>query len=320
MRTEEEIRRFTVGGEASGERLDRFIESYLKNLTRSRIKTLIEEGWVTVQGEKARKGGQKVRTGDVVEVIIPPPRTLELVPLEMELSILYEDPHLLVLDKPAGLVVHPAPGHEDDTLVNALLAHCGDLKGIGRVERPGIVHRLDKGTSGLLVVAKDEVTHQALMRQFQSRQVEKVYLALVYGCPMPLEGIIHTCLARHPVNRKKMAVVEGGREAITHYRVLASGSGLSLVEVRIATGRTHQIRVHMHHMGHPVVGDPLYGGKMPGDLLPSLKGAIKTLGRQALHHHRMKFTHPITGEEVAYISPMPEDMSRVAGEAGLKIA
>ncbi len=315
----EEKRRFTVGGGFTGARLDRFLGAHLEDLTRSRIKALIEEGWVTVRGEKAKKGGQRVRTGDVVEVTVPFPKALELVPLEMELPILYEDEHLLVLDKPAGLVVHPAPGHENDTLVNALLAHCGDLKGIGGVERPGIVHRLDKDTSGLLVVAKDGETHQALVDQFQSHRVEKIYLALVYGLPSPPWGTVRTFLGRHPVHRKKMAVVERGREAVTHYRVMASGSGISLVEVKIETGRTHQIRVHMHHIGHPVVGDPVYGGRMPRDLPPTLKEAVKTLGRQALHHHRMEFIHPATGEKVTFLSPLPRDILRIAGEAGLDV-
>ncbi|RLD92423.1 MAG: RluA family pseudouridine synthase [Aquificota bacterium] len=314
----EDIRRFVVEEGDAGVRLDRFLETRLEGFTRSRIKGLIEEGLVKVGGVQAKKGGQKVKGGDVIEVTIPPPKTLELVPLSMELPIFYEDEHLLVLDKPAGLVVHPAPGHENDTLVNALLAHCGDLKGIGGVERPGIVHRLDKDTSGLLVVAKDEATHQALVDQFQSQQVEKVYLALVYGCPRLLEGTIRTCLARHPIHRKKMAVVEEGKEAVTHYRVLASGSGLSLVEVKIETGRTHQIRVHMHYIGHPIVGDPVYGGRMPRDLSPSLKEVIKAMGRQALHHHRMRFVHPVTGEGMTFASPLPEDISNVLREAGLE--
>lgn len=313
----EDLKRFTVGEDSEGSRLDRFLESRLEGFTRSRIKNLIGDGLVKVDGEEARKGGQKVKEGQVVEVVIPPPRTLELVPMEMELPILYEDQDLLVLDKPPGLVVHPAPGHEDDTLVNALLAHCRDLGGIGGVERPGIVHRLDRDTSGLLVVAKTEVAHQSLVEQFQSRKVEKFYLALVYGVPSPLRGTLRLPVGRHRINRKKMAVVEGGREAVTHYRVVARGQGISLLEVRIETGRTHQIRVHMHHMGHGVVGDPVYGGRIPRGLSPGLREAIKALGRQALHHHRMRFLHPVTGEEMEFASPMPRDMARVARMAGL---
>jgi 23S rRNA pseudouridine1911/1915/1917 synthase len=313
-----EIRSFVVTEELSGARLDRFLETLLEGFTRSRIKALIDDGWVKVQGEEARKGGQRVKAEDLVEVTIPPPKTLELVPLEMELTILHEDEHLLVLDKPAGLVVHPAPGHGKDTLVNALLAHCGDLRGIGGVERPGIVHRLDKDTSGLLVVAKDEETHRDLVDQFKHRKVEKVYLSLVYGTPCPMEGTIEAPIGRHPVHRKKMAVVEKGRKALTCYQVLASGKGISLVEVKIETGRTHQIRVHMHYIGHPVVGDPDYGGRVPRDLPPSLKKAIKALGRQALHHHRMRFTHPATGEEMTFVSHLPEDMLSVLEDAGIK--
>lgn len=313
-----ETRSFVVTEELSGTRLDRFLETLLKGFTRSRIKVLIEEGWVKIQGEKAKKGGQKVRAGSVVEVTIPPLKTLELVPLEMELDILCEDEHLLVLDKPAGLVVHPAPGHDNDTLVNALLAHCKNLKGIGGTERPGIVHRLDKDTSGLLVVAKDEETHRGLVEQFKQREVEKVYLALIFGTPYPTRGTITAPIGRHPIHRKKMAVVEKGLEALTRYRVLASGKGISLIEAKIETGRTHQIRVHMHHIGHPVVGDPVYKGKPPRDLSPSLKETIKALGRQALHHHRMRFTHPITGKEMSFVSPLPEDMLSILEEAGIK--
>lgn len=312
------IRSFVVTEKLSGARLDRFLETLLKGFTRSRIKVLIEEGWVKIQGEKAKKGGQKVRVGNVVEVTIPPPKTLELIPLEMELDILYEDEHLLVLDKPAGLVVHPAPGHGKDTLVNALLAHCRNLKGIGGTERPGIVHRLDKDTSGLLVVAKDEETHRGLVERFKQREVEKVYLALIYGTPRSPKGTITASIGRHPIHRKKMAVVEKGRKALTCYRVLASGKGISLVEVKIETGRTHQIRVHMHHISHPVVGDPVYKGKPTRNLSPSLKETIKALGRQALHHHRMRFTHPVTGEEKTFISPLPGDMLSVLEDAGIK--
>ena len=311
----EGTRSFVVTEKLSGTRLDRFLETLLEGLSRSRIKALIEEGRVKIQGEKAKKGGQRVRTGDVVEVTIPPPKTLELVPVEMQLDILYEDEHLLVLDKPAGLVVHPAPGHQNDTLVNALLAHCKDLKGIGGAERPGIVHRLDKDTSGVLVIAKDEETHRGLVEQFKQREVEKVYLALIYGTPHPSKGTIRAPIGRHPIHRKKMAVVEKGREALTCYRVLASGKGISLVEVKIETGRTHQIRVHMHHIGHPVVGDPVYKGKSFRHLSPSLKETIKALGRQALHHHRMRFTHPVTGEEMTFVSPLPKDMLNVLGKA-----
>ena len=314
-----EIRHFTVDREAARVRLDRFLEVCLGGFSRSRIKALIDDGLVKVAGVKAQKGGQRMREGDSVEVTIPPPRTLELVPLEMKLSILYEDSHLLVLEKPAGLVVHPAPGHEDDTLVNALLAHCHGLRDIGGVERPGIVHRLDKDTSGLLVVAKDQGTHQALVNLFQSRGVEKVYLALVYGVPRHPKGTIRTFIGRHPGNRKKMAVVERGREAITHYRVLTHGEDISLVEVKIETGRTHQIRVHMQHIGHPVVGDPLYGGKGPRRLAPPLREAIKALGRQALHHHRMRFVHSVTGEEMVFSSPMPQDMEKVARAANIPL-
>ena len=311
----EGTRSFVVTEKLSGTRLDRFLETLLEGLSRSRIKALIEEGRVKIQGEKAKKGGQRVRTGDVVEVTIPPPKTLELVPVEMQLDILYEDEHLLVLDKPAGLVVHPAPGHQNDTLVNALLAHCKDLKGIGGAERPGIVHRLDKDTSGLLVVAKDETTHRGLVEQFKKREVEKVYLALIYGTPHPSKGTIRAPIGRHPIHRKKMAVVEKGREALTCYRVLSPRRGISLVEVKIKTGRTHQIRVHMHHIGHPVVGDPVYKAKSYRHLSPPLKETIKTLGRQALHHHRMRFTHPVTGEKMTFVSPLPEDMLKVLESA-----
>jgi len=309
---------FVVPEEFSGHRLDRFLESCMEDISRSRIAGLVKNGYVRVQGERARKGGIRVKAGEKIEVAIPPPRALELVPMEMQLAILFEDEHLLVLDKPSGLVVHPAAGHEGDTLVNALLAHCGDLKGIGGVERPGIVHRLDKDTSGLLVVAKEEKTHKALVGQFKTRKVDKVYWVLVYGIPSPAGGTVVAPIGRHPVRRKRMAVVEGGKEAVTRYRLVASGRGVSLVEVRIETGRTHQIRVHMHHIGHGVMGDTVYGGKPPRNLGTELREAVETLGRQALHHYCMRFVHPVTGEEMEFISPMPYDMLTVAEVAGLK--
>jgi len=286
-------RQWTVS--RSGERLDLFLAREVRELTRSQLKRLIDEGLALLNGRPA-KPGQRVRTDDRVSLTIPPPRppTVEAEPIP--LHVVYEDPHLLVVDKPAGLAVHPAPGHPRDTLVNALLALCPDLRGIGGELRPGIVHRLDKDTSGLMVVAKTSGAHLALSHQIKERQVRKGYLALVKGNLHPREGIIDAPIARDPRNRKRMAVVPGGREACTRYRVLRAGGAYSLVEVFPETGRTHQIRVHLASIGYPLVGDPVYGKGSP------------LVGRQFLHAHLLAFHHPATGEWREFTSPLPPDL------------
>lgn len=279
----------------SGERLDLFLVQEVAELSRSQLKRLIERGLVLVNGQPGRPG-QKLRAGDRVSLTVPPPGRSALEPEEIPLSVVYQDDELLVLDKPAGLTVHPAPGHPSGTLVNALLAICPDLRGIGDTVRPGIVHRLDKETSGLMVVAKGHRAHLSLSRQMKERKVKKGYLALVSGELKPGEGVIDAPIARNPRHRKRMAVVAGGREARTRYRVLRSNGEYSLVEAFPETGRTHQVRVHFASLGHPLVGDGVYGKRSP------------FLGRQFLHAHLLGFSHPDTGEWREFTSPLPPDL------------
>ena len=280
-----------------GERLDTFIARRCPELSRSHARRLIDEGLVSVNGRQA-KPSERVTAGLSVNVTIPPPETITLVPEAIPLTIIYQDGDIIVLDKPAGLTVHPAPGHPSGTLVNALLAACPDLRGIAGTLRPGIVHRLDKDTSGLMVVAKNDRAQRALQRQLKDRDVRKTYLALVRGVPAPREGTIAAPIGRHPKNRKKMAVVADGREATTRYRVREeiAGGQYSLLEVEPVTGRTHQIRVHLAAVGHPVVGDATYGR-------PSA-----AVGRQFLHAHKLAFGMPLGGRTVEFESPLPADL------------
>jgi 23S rRNA pseudouridine1911/1915/1917 synthase len=283
----------------AGERLDVFVARRLPELTRSRVRRLIDLALVTVDGRPPAKAGVALETGQRVRVTLPKPEPSSLEPESIPLSIVYEDDDLLVVDKPPGLAVHPSPGHARHTLVNAVLGHCPDLSGIGGEGRPGIVHRLDKDTSGLIIVAKNDAAHLSLARQLKEREVEKTYLALVDGRVEPPEGLIDAPIGRHPVHRKKMAVVERGREARTRYRVLREVDGRSLLEVRPETGRTHQIRVHLAHIGHPIAGDSLYGRAHP------------LLDRQFLHAQRLAFRHPRTGERIELSAPLPDDLRRV---------
>jgi 23S rRNA pseudouridine1911/1915/1917 synthase len=300
-----------VAEQEAGERLDRVLAARLDGLSRSRLKALIEEGRVAAGGVTIREPSRKVKPGErfVVEVPEAAPATPE--PQEMALDIRFEDAHLLVLDKPAGLVVHPAPGSPDRTLVNALLAHCGEsLSGIGGVRRPGIVHRLDKDTSGLLVVAKSEPAHVALVEAFASRSVERAYLGVTWGVPLPRAGEISGNIGRSRVNRQKMAVLrEGGRPAMTRYRVLREFKGAAaLVECRLATGRTHQIRVHLAEKGHPLVGDTVYGqGRQARRATGEVGAALAAFPRQALHAYLLGFTHPVIGEALRFESAPPAD-------------
>src|SRR4029077_5636052 len=251
-----------AGAEDAGERLDRFLARRLSGLSRSRLKQLIETGRVSESGATLSDPSQKVKAGQVFQLDLPPVAPATPLGQAMDLAIVYEDEDLIVIDKPAGMVVHPAPGNPDKTLVNALIAHCGEsLSGIGGERRPGIVHRLGKDTSGLLVAAKNDAAHHALAADFAARRIDRHYLAVVWGMPSPREGEISGPIGRHPVDRKRMAVVRrGGKPALTHYRVVAAlGLSASLVECRLATGRTHQIRVHLASIGHPLLGDPVYG-------------------------------------------------------------
>ena len=277
-------------------RLDRFVEAHCPDLSRSRSARLVKEGWVRLNGAIA-KPAAAVRAGDVVDVVVPPPVPSELEPQEMPLGIVYRDAHILVVDKPAGLTVHPGPGHPDRTLVNALLALEPELKGIGGTQRPGIVHRLDKDTSGLMMVAKTDAAHASLSRQLQERTVNKTYLALLAGQLAGNEGLVDAPSARNPRHRQRMAVVSGGRAALTRYRVVARAGGHTLVEAYPETGRTHQVRVHFAHLGHPLMGDATYGQASP------------ILGRHFLHAARLGFRLPPDEREWReFEAPLPEDL------------
>jgi 23S rRNA pseudouridine1911/1915/1917 synthase len=289
-----------VANEAAGQRLDQFLRGELPEYSRAFLQKLIEQGHVAVNGGPA-KASYKVRIGDRVRVEIPPPRPLATLPEEIALDVLFEDDDLIVVNKPAGLVVHPAAGNYEHTLVNALLHHCrGALAGIGGVERPGIVHRLDKGTSGCIVVAKTDLAHKALVAQFKSREVKKTYRAVCWGKLARPSGRIETVIGRSERDRKKMSArTSRGRPAVTDYRVLKQFADFALVEVHIHTGRTHQIRVHMAHIGHPVVGDATYGRARSTNI---------SVARPLLHAYKLGFTHPRSQEVVEFTAPVPDDM------------
>jgi 23S rRNA pseudouridine1911/1915/1917 synthase len=312
-------RRVEIRGDAedAGQRLDRVLQRHLPEMSRSRFKQLILAGAVTWEGTVQRDPARRVQAGQHFTIMIPEPADPVPAAQPMPLAIRFEDEHLLVIDKPAGLVVHPAPGNLDGTLVNALLAHCGEsLAGIGGVRRPGIVHRLDKDTSGLLVVAKTEPAHRALSRDFAGRRIERAYSAFVWGVPAPAAGEISGNIGRSPTNRKKMAVVAAsrGKPATTRYRTEQRfGDHATLIECRLLTGRTHQIRVHLAHAGHPAIGDPVYGTSA-GRTVTSLGAAgavIAAFPRQALHARLLGFIHPATGEKLSFESPLPVDMARL---------
>ena len=282
-------------------RLDAFLAGKLPELSRSRIQQLIEAGCVTLEGLTPKKN-YRVGAGDLFTVELPEARPLDVQPENIPLDIVYEDGDLIVLNKPKGLVVHPAPGHESGTLVNALLYHCGDtLSGIGGVTRPGIVHRLDMDTSGLMLCAKNDMAHQRLSAQLSDRSLSRVYEAILRGTPKETEGVVDAPIGRSPNDRKKMAVTQNhARRAVTHYRVLETYPGFSYVQCKLETGRTHQIRVHMAYLGHPVAGDPLYGGGKSELGLTS----------QCLHARHIRFIHPATGVEMSFSSELPEEFTR----------
>lgn len=291
--------RFTV--DTDGERLDSFLAARCPGTSRSQLQKLIARGLVLVNGEGARPG-QRLNDGDSVSASLPEPEEEAPAPEQLALNIVYEDEHLLVIDKPAGIVVHPAPGHSRHTLVNALLAHCPELARGPRRDRPGIVHRLDKDTSGLMVVAKSTPVQERLIHQFSSRKVHKTYLALVEGLVAQKQGLIEGPIGRDPDDRKLMAVVEGGREARTRFSVLERRGSHTLIEAIPETGRTHQIRVHMAAIGYPICGDRIYGRKTPH------------LRRQFLHAARLAFKHPITGGLLEFSSPLPPDLKQAIEE------
>ena len=315
---ESEITHTVTAGEAeAGGRLDRVLAGRVSNLSRTRIKALIGEGRISADGETIIDPSYRVKPGQTFAIIVPESSPAAPEPQAIDLDIVFEDNDVLVIDKPAGLVVHPAPGNPDRTLVNALIAHCGEtLSGIGGVRRPGIVHRLDKDTSGLMVVAKNDAAHASLAAQFAGRGITRAYRALVWGVPSPRRGEIAGNIGRSPRNRKKMAVVRrGGKVALTRYRVLKPlGSAASLIECRLATGRTHQIRVHLAWKGHPIVGDPTYSRNRrarSAALGPGAARAVAALGRQALHAHLIGFTHPSTAERLVFESSLPLDISKL---------
>ncbi|MDB5593341.1 MAG: Pseudouridine synthase [Hyphomicrobiales bacterium] len=327
---EEGLVTYEITPEEAGQRLDRALaarsEAAGVALSRTRIRSLIEEGLVMLDGRQATDPGAKVREGQTVTLEVPAPMAAEPLGEAIPLDVVFEDEHLLVLDKPAGLVVHPASGHDTGTLVNALIAHCGEsLSGIGGVRRPGIVHRLDKDTSGLLVVAKSDAAHQGLSLLFadhgRTLSLTREYIAFVWGRIDRKAGSVDAPLGRHPHQREKMAVVrvDKGREAITHWKVeesFVSGTApISMVSCRLETGRTHQIRVHLAHIGHPLLGDPVYGAGFKtkaANLAPDAREKLDTLHRQALHAFRLGFVHPVTGEELMFESKLPHDLAELA--------
>jgi len=308
-----------IAPEHAGHRLDRALALRLTTLSRERIKSLISTGEVTRGGVAVRDPATKVKAGESYAIAVPAPRPAEAEAQDIPLRIVYEDDHLLVVDKPAGLVVHPAAGNLDGTLVNALLHHCrGRLSGIGGVARPGIVHRIDKDTSGLLVVAKTDPAHEHLSRQFAAHTVERVYTAVVGGIPVPPAGRIEGALARSVHDRKKMAIVSDGRgrHAVTHYRVVRPlGPDAAQVECRLETGRTHQVRVHMASIGHALLGDPTYGRAGRKSRVKSVLDRLE-FRRQALHAGVLGFVHPITGEALHFESPLPEDLRQLIAALG----
>jgi 23S rRNA pseudouridine1911/1915/1917 synthase len=290
-----------VSEKDQGKRLDQFLSEADLNLSRSQAKKLIEAQFIRLN-ERPIKPSTHVRTSDRVSGILPEPTPLSLEPEALPLSILYEDSSIIVIDKPAGMVVHPAAGNPAGTLVNALIYHCKDLAGINGVLRPGIVHRLDKDTSGVMVVAKNDAAYRHLTKQFKNRIVEKVYLAAAYGTLGKEEGSIDSAIGRHPSERKRMSTrTKRGRPALTQWKVLERFKGVTFLELFPKTGRTHQIRVHLASIGHPILGDPLYGRKRK----------LGTMGRQALHAHRLGFIHPQTGERVEFVSPIPKEFRDV---------
>jgi len=313
-----------VSPDHAGERLDRVLARTFPDISRSRFQDLIARGLVSVDGRTIVEARERVKPGMAVDFGMPEAEPATPEPQPMPLKILHEDDHLVVLDKPAGLVVHPAAGNPSGTLVNALIAHCGEsLSGIGGVKRPGIVHRLDKDTSGVMVVAKTDLAHRSLSRQFAAHgrdgKLNRSYLALVWGAPERRQGAVRAPLGRASANRTKIGVRDDGREAVTNYRVLetypaAGKPKAALVRCELETGRTHQIRVHLAHIGHPLLGDQTYGAGFrasAGGLPPGARAALSALGRQALHAERLGFEHPASGAEVSFASEPPEDFGNL---------
>ena len=329
--TSDDMQRLTITAppEAAGERLDRFLAAGLEApspLSRTRLKALILDGALTENGAAAIDPSQSVRAEAEYALLLPPVREATPQAEDIPLDIMFEDDHIIVLNKPSGMVVHPGPGQSDGTLVNALIAHCGEsLTGIGGVMRPGIVHRLDKDTSGVMMAAKSDAAHQKLTEMFAAHDLDRHYLAITWGMPPETEGRIEAALGRSTRDRKKQAVVPNGRYAATNWTVIRRLPPFaSIVECRLETGRTHQIRVHMAHLGHGVIGDPMYGkpmrsGQMPDAVARDCLAEIRGFRRQALHAASLGFAHPVTGEALHFETPMPDDMAGLvtAIEAGI---
>jgi 23S rRNA pseudouridine1911/1915/1917 synthase len=309
---------FTVSESDIGLRLDKFLTACLPNLSRARVQALLEQNCVTESGKTIDNASAKTKLNQQYQIIIPDIEPSHMLPQAMDLDIIFEDEHLLIINKPAGLTVHPAAGNRDKTLVNALLAHCGNsLSGIGGVARPGIVHRIDKLTSGLLVVAKHDIAHAHLSAQLSNHTLGRTYTAIVWGTPKPINGTITGNIGRSPTNRQKMAVVKtGGKPAITHYKTLENLGIAALVECNLETGRTHQIRVHFLQIGNPLVGDPTYGQTTASRLNQNIykhlpektRSALLAFNRQALHARELRLIHPHTKKEMKFTCPLPQDM------------
>ena len=297
--------RFEVGDEDYPARVDKYLSSILPDLSRNHLQRLVQAGHVLINGRHV-KAHRKVTAGDIIELHLPQPVCLAVEPQDIPLDILYEDAHVLVINKQAGIVVHPAPGHLDSTLVNALLFHTKDLSSINGVLRPGIVHRLDKDTSGCLLVAKNDRSHRSLAMQFEERSIQKEYTALVIGRMTQESGLIDMRIGRHPTARKRMAIRPQGREAQTHYERVEEMGGCTLLSLKPTTGRTHQLRVHLAAMGFPILGDAQYGLRRHQDRLPRIH-----VPRLMLHAHAIAFHHPITQEALHFVSPIPDDMQEV---------
>ena len=293
--------------DTTGERIDALLPRIAPEITRSAAQKLLESGAVTVNGAPVKKN-YKSRAGDCLRLLLPEPEPLELLPQDIPLDVVYEDADVIVVNKPRGMVVHPAPGHPDGTLVNALLFHCGDsLSGIGGEKRPGIVHRIDMDTSGLIISAKNDLAHQGLAAQLADHSLARTYEAVVYGRVKEDSGTVNAPIGRHPTDRKRMTVTEkNGRPAVTHYEVIARYPGFTHIRCRLETGRTHQIRVHMEKIGHPLLGDLVYGKKCPA----------KGLSGQCLHARELRFVHPRTGEEVHLSTELPPYFLEVLGKLG----
>ena len=297
----------TITAQESAERIDALLARSVDGLTRSAAQRLLEQGAVTKDGAPVKKN-YKTAAGDVFEITLPEPEAVDLTPQDIPLDVVYEDGDLIVVNKPRGMVVHPAPGHPDGTLVNALLHHCGDsLSGVGGEKRPGIVHRIDMDTSGLLIAAKNDFAHLALSAQLSDRTLGRTYEAVVHGSFRADSGTVNAPIGRHPTDRKRMAVTQkNSREAVTHWEVIARYSGYTHIRCRLETGRTHQIRVHMAHIGHPLVGDLVYGHKKPE----------KGIAGQCLHARELHFVHPRTGEKLSLTCPLPDYFTEVLSKLG----